>query len=363
MRQKIPILCLTVLGSFSSHVASEDFSAAGAPFLMIYSGARQVGMAGAFCAIADDAMATYYNSAGIAFQTAVDVNVEYARWLKSLYPDMFWLSGYGVIPLGRRWALAPAVTYLTTGEAEGTDPYGTRIARWRTWNLVAGMYCGVRVSDYFGVGVGVKYIHSYFAPDWLVAQLFNRRGGGAGKSLAVDTGILGRFPLPLHLGRIGLGMTLQNIGPSISYIEGGASDPLPSALRMGISYTLTLRDVVEALGRSSESPASDSDWLRAWFLDESRICVALDRCAPTSDMFGDSWRSLGFELAPFPVFAFRFGHFEDTMGHRSGWTWGWGVDFKFVRFDLASDSNIYEFRTSNQRYTWALNIGTPVLSR
>lgn len=49
----------------------------GVPFLTLYPGARQTGMGGAFCAVADDAYATLYNPSGLAFQKSVDVGFEY----------------------------------------------------------------------------------------------------------------------------------------------------------------------------------------------------------------------------------------------------------------------------------------------
>ena len=52
-------------------------SEGGAIFLMIRPGARPSGMGSAFCAIADDATATYYNPAGLAFLKRNDPLLNY----------------------------------------------------------------------------------------------------------------------------------------------------------------------------------------------------------------------------------------------------------------------------------------------
>lgn len=342
MFKKFSIIWATILACCISQDTFGNFSGTGATFLLFYPGARQVGMGGAFCGLADDGMATYYNPAGLAFQKAIDIPLNFSLWSKGLYPDVY--QGYGgvAIPLGTRLTLAPAVTYLTTGEREGTDPYGTRIARWRTWDLAAGLYCGVPISDGLGVGGGIKFVYSYLAPGWLVTQLFHTRGGGQGSTFAVDIGVFARHSLSNHMGRIGMGIALQNLGPSIQYIEGGASDPLPMAIRMGVSYKLILRD-------------------------ETRICLVADLLGPLvnlsslEDVLIDSWQSIGVELAPLAFLALRFGYFHDKAGHRKGLTWGVGLDSKFLRLDLANDSRIYEFETSNWRLQLAINVGTPIL--
>jgi len=62
----------------SSTVPAWAISEGGAIFLMIRPGARPSGMGSAFCAIADDATATYYNPAGLAFLKRNDPLLNYS---------------------------------------------------------------------------------------------------------------------------------------------------------------------------------------------------------------------------------------------------------------------------------------------
>lgn len=63
---KVKLLLITTVVVLSTTPAWA-ISEGGAIFLMIRPGARPSGMGSAFCAVADDATATYYNPAGIAF--------------------------------------------------------------------------------------------------------------------------------------------------------------------------------------------------------------------------------------------------------------------------------------------------------
>ncbi|MDI6840314.1 MAG: hypothetical protein QMD71_05650 [bacterium] len=71
-------------------------------FLIIYPGARPVGMGAAF-------------------------------WLPGLYPGMYYnFLGY-VHPINQG-AIGGHIIYFTTGETVGVDEYGHEIGRWRTWD-------------------------------------------------------------------------------------------------------------------------------------------------------------------------------------------------------------------------------------
>ena len=56
-------------------------SEAGVIFLGIGPGARPTGMGDSFVAIADDATATYWNPAGLGFQTGKEATLMHVNWL------------------------------------------------------------------------------------------------------------------------------------------------------------------------------------------------------------------------------------------------------------------------------------------
>ena len=69
---------------FAGFIASQNLfaqSEATVQFLLITPGARATGMGEAFVSIADDATATYWNPAGLAFQSQRQISVMHSNWL------------------------------------------------------------------------------------------------------------------------------------------------------------------------------------------------------------------------------------------------------------------------------------------
>jgi len=65
-------------------------SEAGAIFLLISPGARAGGMGEAQVAVADDAYATFWNPAGLAFLKGSEMALMHVNWLPNLADDMYY---------------------------------------------------------------------------------------------------------------------------------------------------------------------------------------------------------------------------------------------------------------------------------
>jgi len=279
-------LLLVVAASTSFGSASQ----AGAIFLLIFPGARPNGMGASFCSIADDVVKPVEGLGNIGF----------------------------------------SFIYLTTGETEGTDPYGASIARWRTFDFSIGVTYSTLLRQNLAVGGGIKFIYSYLAPSWLVTQLYNTRGGGQGSSFAVDLSLL-----YMLTDRINVGAVLQNLGPNIRYIQGGVSDPLPRSLKAGVSYKL-LNSRTNRLTLATEF---------------TKVLVALTDPLDLNYEAKEAWKHFGIEYWYRDFFSARAGYFLDWEGHRTGPTFGGGVKFKGFQFDIGVDSELYEFDTENYRFS------------
>jgi len=325
MRKLFALVFLLLLASNGFSGASQ----AGAIFLIIFPGARPNGMGAAFCSIADDAMSTYYNPAGAAFQESTNVSLMHANWLTGLYPDMYYEYIGVVKPVEEIGNFGANFIYLTTGETEGTDPYGNTIGRWRTFDFSFGLIYSTKLQEKLGIGAGIKFIYSYLAPDWIVKQVIpGTKGGGQGYSFAVDLATLYKLNE-----RISLGVVLQNLGPDIRYVSGGERDPLPRTLRVGLSYRL-LNTKMNKLTVAAEI---------------TKILVALTR--DLNYEFNEAWKHFGAEYWFYDFFAARTGYFIDREGERKGPTFGGGIKFKKFSFDIGVDSALYDFDTSNYRFS------------
>jgi hypothetical protein len=303
-------------------------SQAGAIFLAIYPGARPNGMGTCFTGIADDAMASYYNDAGLGFQNKDDVTLMHSSWLKGLYPDMYY-EYLGFVRNIAGGTIGGNIIYLTTGETDAVDPYGNHIAKFRSFDLSSKISYGTKISDNLSLGVGGKFIYSYLCPAWIIFKVLQEKGGGYGTSWGLDLSVLYKT----QIRGLDLGASLQNLGPNISYLETGKSDPLPRTLRLGIAYKII------------DTP---SNRLRVSG-ELTKIIVGITR--DINYEWKDTWKAVGIEYSFSDFLTVRAGYFRDKEGERVGPTFGGGLKMRGLRFDIGVDSAIYDFPTQNYRFS------------
>jgi len=299
----------------------------GGVFLLIFPGSRATALGGAFCAIDDDVFGTYYNAASLGFSTKRLIGLQHANWLPALWPDMYYEYLSYVQPLREGLVLSGALTYITTGE---TYPVidGQEYEPFRNYDLSILFSVSSVVYKNLSLSFGIKYIFSFLAPDWLVREI-GYQGGGQGQAWAMDLSAFYKFNE-----RINLGLSLQNFGTQLQYVEGGEKDELPRTLRVGASYIPYKTGMHKVL-------------LSA---DLIKILVGI-RLGETTirDEWKDTWKALGIEYTLLNIFNFRLGYFVDQVGERVGPTFGLGINYKSIRFDVGVDQLIYSFETSNYR--------------
>ncbi len=320
---------------------------AGAVFMMIFPGSRATSMGGAFTASEGDIFSTYYNDASLAFKNEKMIGLQHANWLPGLYPGMYYEYLTMLFPVGEDLSLSFAVTYLTTGETEVVDTAegGTGFERkWATYDIAVKGAGSLQLTDNLGVGIGMKYIHSFLAPEdvleWLSRVTGSSISGGSGQAWALDLSLLYVWSNFINVDLFGMecfktlrvGAALQNLGPEISYVENGESDPLPRTLRLGLSLGL-LEEKAHSLNLN---------------LDLIKILVGV-KYTDFQEIWKDSWKAGGIEYTFNNLFSVRLGYFSDKVGQRAGPTFGAGFQYQKFVFDLSVDQEIYDFETANYR--------------
>ncbi|MEA3432298.1 MAG: PorV/PorQ family protein [candidate division WOR-3 bacterium] len=322
------VVGIIVLISFPLYGAA---SQAGAIFLAIYPGARPNGMGTCFTAIADDAMATYYNDAGMAFQDKTDITLMHANWLPGLYPDMYYEYVGGIHEFPGIGKIGANFTYLTTGTTVAVDEKGDPIPGgvFSSFDLAVKLSYATKLYEDLSIGVGGKLIYSYLVPRWIIERIWGmeQRGGGTGTSWAIDLSMFYKT----YLDGLNIGLSLQNIGPNISYLESGGSDPLPRTFRLGIAY----------------SPIHTQTNKLTLTTELTKILVGITR--DINDEWEDTWKGIGIEYTLSEFLSVRGGYFWDTVGERVGPTFGGGIRLANFEFDIGVDSEIYDFPTNNYR--------------
>jgi hypothetical protein len=142
--------------------------------LMIWPTARSTALAGAMTGLADEADATYFNPAGLAFQATAGGNLNYANWLPGLYPGMHYASAAGGAPLrlpflsGSNAFVAGSYSRIQVGEIDViNERTGGHVDRVHPSRKALGVHAAATLSDRIAVGVGAKLLMSQQAiPPW-----------------------------------------------------------------------------------------------------------------------------------------------------------------------------------------------------
>ena len=309
-------------------------SSASVIWLNITPGARSNGMGEAFVAVADDATASYWNPAGLAFvERKNEIHFQHSPWLRQLADDLYFeylgyagqLEGWG--------GVGGNITFMSMGEQTETeagnpDPVGTFYA----YGLAFTGSFGTEVAPGVGVGLGVKYIydHLYYGDE------------GKGSSFAADAGVLYRLPMEdLGLedyGEFSVGAALSNLGPNMSYGGESEGNPLPRTVRAGLAYT----PFNEQLSRLRIAA------------DYSKLLTNVDDGLSTE--FSENKWGAGAEYWYYDLIGLRLGYSHDTEGEStiSGATFGAGIRYSNFQLDMAFipvESSLESQGKYNQKYS------------
>jgi hypothetical protein len=266
--------------------------------LDIPPGARQNGMGASGVALADDATGvTWWNPAGLGFVNRSAVELTYAQLAPNFATDINYNYLSYVQPLEGWGAFGVGAVFVSLGQIEGTDLNGAPTQNFGANVFSPAVYYGTRLLPDFAVGAALKYVRLQYAPTSLQ---------GVGITFAVDLGALYRIPAA----RLNLGATIQNLGPSVVFINDDAASPLSRMLKLGAAW--------EAVSREQVSLLLAGDYNQSLLNGDIRI-------------YGT-----GLELRVAQQLAGRFGYFADPYGHVGDITYGLGVSWGNLTLDYGT---------------------------
>jgi len=346
LRSKVLVL-LTMLSLTGAITPSKaEVAEATAIFLQIAPGARAGGMGEAFVAIADDATATWWNPAGLAFMDRRELTMMHVNWLPTFHlSDLYYdyISYINTVPDWGTFGLN--VTFLNLGETERRDDLNNYLGTFRTFETaLCGSY-GATVTDNMALGLNVKFIYSHLS-DRGTGQ---ERGSGVATDFAVDLGLLNKTRDPFLGLPLNIGVNLQNMGPKMSYIDRAQADPIPTNLKLGIAWRLiddnfnklTLAyDVNKLLVRKYADGTTDPFYVAlftAWVYHTERdknLELQDVTYTPKAFMY-DLIHNIGMEYWYSDLVGLRFGYWNDELGKVKPITYGASFKVSAYRFDFS----------------------------
>jgi len=192
--------------------------------LDIQPGASQNGMGAAGVAMTDDATGmTWWNPAGLGFAQKPAVQVTYAQLVPGLATDVRYNYGTYVQPMEGWGAFGIGIVFLDYGSSMEVDVGGNEKGVFSSNEFSPALYYGTRLLPDLAVGAALKYIRIQLAPQSL---------SGVGQTFGIDLAMLYRVPAA-HLR---LGANLQNLGPSVTFINEDQSSPLSRNVKTGFAW-------------------------------------------------------------------------------------------------------------------------------
>lgn len=207
-------ILLGLVVSFCSLTFNLCFAGAGTKggeFLKVGVGERAIGMGGAFCSIADNVTAVYWNPAGLAQLKKRELSAMHLRYLVGVKSEYL---GYAQ-PIGKG-TLAGQISFLHSKSGRRDDNCNTIGEFWDYEGVLSFGY-GRWLNSVLSLGINLKTIYTRFDTD-------------EASGIAFDIGCLYKTPIE----GLGIGIVLQNIETGWKYTDQRESMQLN--LKIGTSY-------------------------------------------------------------------------------------------------------------------------------
>jgi Type IX secretion system protein PorV len=296
MRLRTGVVMSMVVLSLAVPVAA--FAQGTGRSLDIQPGGRQNGMGAAGVAMPEDATGvTWWNPAGLGFVDRAAVELTYAQLVPGLASDVSYNYGTWVQPVGGWGALGFNMVFLSYGTSEGTDQGGASTGSFNSNEFAPQISYGTRILPDFTVGATIKYVRIQLAPS---------NKSGVGSTFAVDVGSLYKIPA-IHLN---LGANLQNMGPSVTFINEDQASPLSRNLKLGAAW--------EAVSSKSFAFMIAADFNQSLVTNKFRTYNG------------------GVELRFLDQLSGRIGYYDDPLGEIQDMTYGLGINWHSLSLDYAS---------------------------
>ncbi len=321
------------------------------PFLRISPDARAGGMGDMGVATAPDANSSFYNISKSIFNPSKSgVAVTYTPWLKDLgLNDVYMATLAGFYKFADDQAITGGLRYFSLGNIQFTDAAGNPLNTFRPREFAFDLGYSRKLSEKFGVGLGLRYIYSNLAGNVpTTGQSFK-----AGTTVAGD---ISAFYNNQNAAGQGLtaGLSLSNLGGKIAYTTNAdQKDFIPANFSLGGMYTKVMDESnkiafglelnkllvptppVDANGNITDSMAlvnyRTKSVVGSWF-----------------SSFGDAPGGFKEELREFQVsvgaeysynnqFSVRAGYFyeDKTKGNRKYFTMGVGVKYNIFGLNFS----------------------------
>lgn len=323
------------------------------PIIAVSPDARAGGMGDVGAATSPDANAVYWNTAKLAFleDGTRSLSMSYTPWLNKLVNDINLAHLSYAFKFDDRQGLALAMRYFSLGEINFRDESNVPQGTGQPYELTLNAGYGLKLSEFFSMGVGLRFIYSDLTNGLQTAGIETTPGS----SLAADLGFyyqsrryaMGSGQYQSFSG----GLNISNVGGKISYGSSQESaDFLPANMRLGGAYHYEI-DRYNKFSFYADAnkllvptpPLRNNQGEITAGLDDNVSAFAgvfqsfNDAPGGMSEEFEEINFNVGVEYWYDNKFAFRGGYqYEDPeKGYRQYYTIGLGIQYNVFGLDFA----------------------------
>ena len=312
------------------------------PFLTISPDPRSGALGDAGVAVADDANATYWNMANLAFtEKQAGVNLSFSPWLRALnIPDIYHTFMPAYYNFGERGGVAGlSMRYFSLGNIQFTDESGIETGQFNANEFSLGGHYAHLITENLSVGGGLRFIYS----NLVGAQNVGGVAQDAATSFSGDVSVAYQNEWDLSNGMplgLNLGANISNIGAKMTYnSQTTERDFIPTNLRLGYALkfgiddynSVTFTNDFNKLMVPSAGGQSDKGLLSGMFGSFG------DAEGGFQEEMQEFMMSFGLEYWYNDIFSVRGGYFWEApnKGDRQFMTLGAGLKFKVFTLDFA----------------------------
>ncbi len=212
-------IVFTLIFCFSTQLNNLTAKNTSCDFLKIDISARQAGMGGAFCAIADDVAAIHFNPAGVSQIKQAELLLTHTKWIVDTN-----INFIGFLAPLKTFVLGGSIVYLSYAEIEARDDNQQKIGTFSANDLAATISFSKQLllsnKDVASYGINMKIIRQQIEKEQSVGVAF-------------DLGLLTSVLLPTLSHPISIGFSIQNISQKMKFIKEEHNLPLTAILGFG----------------------------------------------------------------------------------------------------------------------------------